>query len=65
VQQLTEQPASGAANDQLSIVQLSAEAMMKEIESELRKADIGTDRDDLGAIQGLTRRTPREDNGSV
>ena len=65
VQQLTEQPASGAANDQLSIVQLSAEAMMKEIENELRKADIGTDRDDLGVIQGLTRRKPREDNGSV
>jgi len=65
VQQLTEQPASGTANDRLSTIQLSAEAMMKEIESELRKAKVETDRDDLGAIQGLIRRTPRDDNGSV
>ena len=65
VQQLNERPASGTANDQLSIVQLSAEAMIKEIESELRKAEVETDRDDQGMIRGITRRTPRDDNGSV
>jgi hypothetical protein len=65
VQQLTEQSASGAANDQLLTIQNSAEAMMKEIESELRKSDIETDRDGQGMIRALTRRTPRDDNGSV